>query len=118
LWAVGWSLSLFLIVALVAVVAIKGRGLDKESQHYADVSIVAIITNWNEGALMDRTSPEFVKACLRAVYIRVVQQRRQPRAAATLPRIEGAGEHVFLGREGHDYYRCIYCARLIHSGPC
>lgn len=51
-----------LIVALVAIVAVKGRGLDKESKRYADAAIVAIVSNWDEQALLARASPEFLKA--------------------------------------------------------
>lgn len=55
--------ALVFIVALVAVVTVKGRGLDEESKRYADNTIVAIVSNWNERALLDEASPEFIKAC-------------------------------------------------------
>lgn len=55
--------TLVFLVAVVAVVAVKGRGLDKESKGYADNIIVAIVSNWNERALLDQASPEFLNAC-------------------------------------------------------
>src|SRR5258708_5307182 len=51
------------IVALLSVVAFKGRGLDAESKLYADRTIVAIVSDWNERALLDQASPEFTSAC-------------------------------------------------------
>ena len=49
--------ALVFIVALVVVVTVKGRELDEESKRYADNTIVAIVSNWNERALLDEASP-------------------------------------------------------------
>ena len=46
----------------IALVAIKGTALDKESKAYADSAIPAIVNTWSEKALLDRASPEFKKA--------------------------------------------------------
>ena len=46
----------------IAVVAIKGSALDKESKGYADSAVPAINSTWSEKALLDRASPEFKKA--------------------------------------------------------
>ena len=46
----------------IAVVAIKGSALDKESKAYADSAVPAIVSTWSEKALLDRASPEFKKA--------------------------------------------------------
>ena len=62
LGAIGLGL-LILVVALVTVLVVKGRRLDRESKQYADSAILAIASNWNERALLDRASPEFLKAC-------------------------------------------------------
>jgi hypothetical protein len=51
------------IVALVSVVAVKGRALDAESRLYADRTIIAIVSDWDERALLDQAGPEFKKAC-------------------------------------------------------
>lgn len=56
-------LALMFIVALVAVVTVKGRALDRESKRYAHSAIVAIASHWNERALLERASPEFIKVC-------------------------------------------------------
>jgi hypothetical protein len=55
--------ALVFIVALVSVVAVKGRRLDAESRLYADRTIVAIVSDWNERALLDQVSPEFTAVC-------------------------------------------------------
>jgi hypothetical protein len=59
--------SLFLAIVVlgaigIAFVAIKGSARDKESETYADSAIPAIISTWNEKALLDRAGPEFKKA--------------------------------------------------------
>lgn len=51
-----------LLAVAIAWVALKGRRLDRESKAYADKAIVAIISNWNEQALLRRGSPELIKA--------------------------------------------------------
>src|SRR5437667_1971189 len=59
--------SVFLAIIVIgavgiAVVAIKGSALDKESKGYADSAVPAINSTWSEKALLDRASPEFKKA--------------------------------------------------------
>jgi hypothetical protein len=59
--------SIFLAIIIlgavgIAVVAIKGSALDKESEAYADSAVPAIVSMWSEKALLDRASPEFKKA--------------------------------------------------------
>jgi hypothetical protein len=51
-----------LLVTLIIFVAIAGNRLDKESKAYADTAVIAIVSDWNENALMTRASPEFVDA--------------------------------------------------------
>jgi hypothetical protein len=55
--------ALVLILSLVAVAAVKGRRLDDESKRYADTTILAIASTWNERVLLNQASPEFTKAC-------------------------------------------------------
>ena len=53
---------LLLLVILISYIAYTGRGLDQESKTYADSAIVAITSQWNESALTDRASPQFMAA--------------------------------------------------------
>lgn len=55
--------ALVFIVGLISMVAVRGRGLDAESKAYADRTIVSIVSDWNERALLDQASPEFTRAC-------------------------------------------------------
>jgi hypothetical protein len=59
--------SIFLAIIVlgaigIAVVAVRGIALDKESKAYVEAAIPAIITNWTEKELLDRASPEFKQA--------------------------------------------------------
>ena len=54
--------TVVLLVVLFAVIATVGSRLDKESKACADGAMIAIVTNWNETALMTRASPEFINA--------------------------------------------------------
>ena len=55
-------LALIVLVAMgIALVAVRGNALDKESKAYADAAIPAIITSWNQKELLDRASPEFMQ---------------------------------------------------------
>ncbi len=49
------------IIGLLVVAVIKGRALDKQSKAYADAAVVAIVSNWNDHALLDRASGAFMK---------------------------------------------------------
>ena len=53
---------IILVVIGIAVVAVKGSALDKESKAYADSAIPAVVTTWSEKEMLDRASPEFKKA--------------------------------------------------------
>ena len=43
-------------------IASRGNALDKESKAYADAAIPAIVANWNEQVLLDRSTVEFSEA--------------------------------------------------------
>jgi len=59
----GVFLILVVVVAAgIGVIAIKGRGLDRESKQYVDSAIPAIVAQWNEGEISRRASPEFKAA--------------------------------------------------------
>lgn len=49
------------IIGLLVVAVVKGRALDKQSKAYADAAVVAIVSNWNDQALLDRASGAFMK---------------------------------------------------------
>lgn len=51
------------IAILASILVVKGRKLDRQSKRYADRTIVAIVSNWNENALVERASPEFKRVC-------------------------------------------------------
>lgn len=46
----------------IAIVAVRGTALDKESRAYADAAIPAIFSQWNQKEFLDRASPEFKQA--------------------------------------------------------
>jgi hypothetical protein len=46
----------------VAIVAVRGNALDKESKQYADTTIRAIISQWDIREIQSRASPEFKAA--------------------------------------------------------
>jgi len=46
----------------IALIAVRGNALDKESKAYADAAIADIVTIWSEKDLLDRASPELKKA--------------------------------------------------------
>ena len=59
----GVFLILLVVVAVgIGVIAIKGRGLDRESKQYVDSAIPAIVARWDEGEISRRASPEFKAA--------------------------------------------------------
>ena len=43
----------------VAVVAVKGNALDKESRQYVDAAVPAIVSTWEITEIRNRASPEF-----------------------------------------------------------
>jgi hypothetical protein len=46
----------------IALIAVRGNALDKESKAYADAAIADIVTIWSEKDLLDRASPELKQA--------------------------------------------------------
>jgi hypothetical protein len=79
--------SIFLVLLVlgaigIAIVAIRGTALDKESHAYVEAAIPAIFTEWNQRALLDRASPEFKRA------VTVDQLERLFRWASTLGRLQ------------------------------
>ena len=64
LMGLGAIFAVLLIAAIVLV--IHGTADDKQSRAYADAAVKAIASNWNEQALFDRVSPDFIKATTRA----------------------------------------------------
>lgn len=72
-------LALIVLGAIgIAIVAIRGTALDKESRAYADAAIPAIFSRWNQKELLDRASPEFKQA------VTIDQLDRMFRWASTL----------------------------------
>ncbi|MBE3603484.1 hypothetical protein IMX07_07590 [bacterium] len=58
------ALAFFIgILALISIVAVKGRALDAESKRYADQVIINIVSDWNKQALLAQASPDFARAC-------------------------------------------------------
>ena len=53
---------LVLGVAGIAIVAVKGNALDKESKQYVDAAIPAIVSGWDITEIQNRASPEFKTA--------------------------------------------------------
>src|SRR5438874_7651380 len=51
-----------LAVLGIAIVAVKGNALDKESKQYADTAIRAIVSQWDILEIQSRASPEFKMA--------------------------------------------------------
>ena len=54
------------IIALISVVAVKGRALDAESKRYADHAIVDIVSTGISKPYWRRLSPDFTRACTAA----------------------------------------------------
>jgi hypothetical protein len=50
------------IIALIVYAVVKGPGFDQESQRYVDAAVPAIVSTWDKQALIDRSSPELMKA--------------------------------------------------------
>lgn len=50
---------LVLGVAGIAIVAVKGNALDKESKQYVDAAVPAIVSGWDITEIQSRASPEF-----------------------------------------------------------
>ena len=55
-----------LILILVVLIAVRGTALEREGKAYADASIVSIVSNWSEQALLDRASPAFMQKVSKA----------------------------------------------------
>ncbi len=49
------------LLILIALLVIKSLALDRESKAYADTAVKAIVSDWNEQALFDRASSDFMK---------------------------------------------------------
>src|SRR5271167_2174558 len=47
-------------IGLVSIAAYTGPSFDKESKAFADASVVAIASGWNEKDLTDRASPQLM----------------------------------------------------------
>ena len=76
-------LALIVLGAIgIAVTAIRGTALDKESKAYADSAIPAIVSTWSQKELLDRASPEMKKA------ITIDQLDRLFRSFSTLGRLQ------------------------------
>ena len=56
---------LAVLLILFAVVAVHGMADDRTSKGYADTATVAIISDWNEQALLDRASPDLIQVTTR-----------------------------------------------------
>jgi hypothetical protein len=53
---------LVLGAAGIAIVAVKGNALDKESKQYVDAAVPAIVSGWDITEIQNRASPEFKAA--------------------------------------------------------
>ena len=51
-----------LVIAGVAISAVKGSGLDKESKEYVDAAVPEILSKWDIAEIQNRASPEFKTA--------------------------------------------------------
>ena len=55
----------FLVIAgavVIAILAVRGSALDKESKDYVDAAIPAIVSHWDIAEIQQRSSPEFKAA--------------------------------------------------------
>jgi hypothetical protein len=72
-----------LLLLLIAIRAARRIGLDHEVAVYADDAVVAIATGWDEQALLQRASPEFLAAThnadLRQLFVQFGQLGRMTR---------------------------------------
>jgi hypothetical protein len=91
-----FGVLLFAVVVTVGFLFVrwaakKGRHLDQETRQYADASIVAVISNWNEQALLDRASVRLLD--------KIHEQNNLPQAFA---RWKNLGKLVkYEGSTGH-----------------
>jgi len=51
-----------LTVAGIAIVAVEGKGLNKESRQYVDATVPDLLSEWNITEIQNRASPEFKAA--------------------------------------------------------
>ena len=51
---------IIIVIAGVALVAIKGNKLDSESKAYVDTAFLPIVSDWNKEELIKRASPELM----------------------------------------------------------
>jgi hypothetical protein len=58
------SLGVIFLILLVSLgyVVINAEQLDRASKEYADQAVITIASDWNTQALLERASPEFMKA--------------------------------------------------------
>lgn len=57
-----FGVILVLAVAGIAIVAVRGSGLDKESRGYVDAAVPALLSKWDVTEIQNRASPEFKTA--------------------------------------------------------
>ncbi|WP_043356465.1 hypothetical protein [Cupriavidus basilensis] len=64
LMVLGGTLLAIAVAAAVgiSILAVKGSALDKESQEFANESILAVVSGWDADKLISRASPEFMSA--------------------------------------------------------
>lgn len=99
-------------VGLVSIAAYTGPSFDKESKAYADASVVAIASGWNEKDLAERASPQLMAA--------IGDQARIDRALAIwrelgpLKKYDGSkGEaHIVFGWPGGRIITATYVSRV------
>jgi hypothetical protein len=65
------------LIVVIAIIAVKGVALDREAGAYADDSIKAIATTWDEQALVQRASPEFFSVTQESALDGIFAQFRQ-----------------------------------------
>jgi hypothetical protein len=57
-----FALIVVVAVAGIAIVAVRGSGLDKESREYVDAAVPEILSKWDITEIQNRASPEFKAA--------------------------------------------------------
>jgi hypothetical protein len=57
--------AIFAVLVIVLAVIQRIASDYRDGQSYADAAAVAIISDWNEQALLDRASPDFIKVTTR-----------------------------------------------------
>ena len=109
-------LAVFAVLG-IAILAVKGNALDKESNQYADAAVRAIVSQWDITEIQNRASPEFKAAVKDDDLERLVKMFRRLGKLKTYNGAKGQATMSVTTQNGKVISAEYVASADFHTGP-